>query len=794
MRRAASFVICSTLLSTAFLSAVEIRVASFNVGAHFAETYFDYSLGDPGAPDHESVRAILARIDADVVALQEIHSADLLESPSDLQALATALGYSHLHVPPTTNAFDTSLRVVFLSSFPFLMTDTVHSPVGAKDMTRLHPVVKVDVPGTNNDPVLAAVHLKSGTLPADRFQRAVEMKRLAGYLSAAGVTNADNLIILGDFNPSSINTTFTELPASGLPASFALGSDITFPVTYSTDPIAYFSTPSVLKLDPRQLDGSASTFGTTFPGGPALDLFLVSPAMAGRSVTSEIHNSALDVSNTTGLPKAGDPLAPATSQTASDHYAVFADMELDSTGSYVFTSYGQTINEDFSGFGGSVDPDPWSTSGGSGWRGIDNGSSATPGWRVYGSGPGFLTDGSTGVMSAVFQNQSSTPLTAFEVALDAGQWRAVNGGAADRMHVDLVTAGETIPLPGLTFAASRSLPSGPVPGGGAARLHATAQGLWIPPASSFELRVSFIPGDNSAPAPDDVFVNEFHYDNDSTDTGEFLEIVVGPGFSGQLSDVSLVIYNGSNGQTNGTHVLNTFMEGATTASGHRLFYKMIPGLQNDIEGFAIVVGSTVLHFISYEGSFTATNGPALGLTSTNIGVSQQGTSTAGVSALGLIGGGGSSGDFTWTKFANTVSHTPGQPNDGQTLSNSTIPPQGLGFDNLTVKFLTDHDLDGVPDGADPDDDNDGQVDVDEIAFGTDPLNQSSRFVPVIAKLGTGMELSFQGAAGIQYTVQYGDSLVDWDDLTTVTGQGRPIVVPLPMLETMMFFRVKAGGP
>lgn len=127
----------------------------------------------------------------------------------------------------------------------------INPPPGAKDMSRLHPVVRVDVPGTNNDPLLVSVHLKSGTLLADRFQRAVEMKRLTGWLSDAGLTDADNFIVLSDFNPSSNNAAFTELSASGLPGSFVLGSDITFPVTYSTDPLAYFTTPAAVRLDPR---------------------------------------------------------------------------------------------------------------------------------------------------------------------------------------------------------------------------------------------------------------------------------------------------------------------------------------------------------------------------------------------------------------------------------------------------------------------------------------------------------------------------------------------------------------
>jgi endonuclease/exonuclease/phosphatase family metal-dependent hydrolase len=795
MLRTAASVFFSSLLHTVIVTAVEIRVASFNIGAHYGESYFDYSLGDPGTPDHESVRAILARINADVVALQEIHSADLTGSPDDLQALATALGYSHVFEPPVTNVFDTSLRVVCLSRFPFLTTDTVHSPAGAKDMTRLQPVVRVDVPGTNNDPLLVSVHLKSSTEPSDRFQRAVEMKRLTGYLSGAGLTNAHNFIVLGDFNPSSTNTTFSELPASGLPASFVLGSDITFPVTYSTDPLVYFSTPAAFRLNPRQLDGSASTFGTTSPGGPTLDLFLISPAIAGRPIATEIYNSTLDASNTAGLPKAGTPLDSSTSATASDHFAVFADLELDSAGPYVFKAPGQTVTEDFSGFGGGVDPDPWSTSGGSGWHGIDDGSSATAGWRVYGSGPGFLTDGAAaGVMTAVFENQSSVPITALEVALDAGQWRAVTGGAADQLKADLWIAGLHISLPDLTFTASQSLPSGPISGGNATQLAAMLQGLSIPPASSFELRVSFVPSENGAPASSDVFVNEFHYDNDGSDAGEFVEIAVGPGYVGTLEGVSLVLYNGSNGQSLATHTLDTFAAGAITTSGHRLFSKLISGIQNDMEGMAVVVGGNVTHFISYEGSFTAANGPAAGMTSEDIVVSQQITEAAGVSALGLVGNGGSSGNFTWTKFADTIPHSPGQSNNSQTFVNSNAPPQGLGFDNLTVEFLTDNDLDGLPDITDPDDDNDGQSDFNEVAFGTDPLDRASRFSPVIARNGSGLELSFPGAVGIHYTVECSETLVEWEELTTVTGDGQPVVVPLPMAEPTLFFRLQAGGP
>jgi endonuclease/exonuclease/phosphatase family metal-dependent hydrolase len=793
MRR---LLITSAILLVSAACAVEIRVATFNIGAHFGETYFDYSLGEPGTPDHDSVRDILARIDADVVALQEIHSVDLLGAPDDLSVLVASLGYAYQYVPPTTGAFDTTLRAVILSRFPFLSATAIGSPPGAREITRLHPMVKVDVPETANDPVLISPHLKAGTTQADRFRRAVEMKRLTAALSAAGLTNDDNFVVLGDFNPSSTSLSFPAAP-SGLPDAYVLGNDIPFPVSYSTDPLDYFTSPSAVRLDPRQLDGSPSTYGTTAPNGPVLDLILVSPAIAGRPHAGEIYHSTLDVSNAAGLPKAGDPLAATTSATASDHFAVFADLELDPDDPYGLLSPGQTVTENFDGFAGTRNPAHWAMTGGLSWRGTDDGSSSVPGWRAYGPAedraPGFLTGGAAASAVAVYQNQSAVPITALEVSLDAEQWRAVTNGAADGLNVEIQTAGQTIALPGLSFTASQSLPTGPVAGAAVTPLSALATGLTIPPGASFALRVSFLPGTNGGPLPADVFVNEFHYDNTGTDTGEFVEIAVAPGFSGDLSDISLVLYNGGTGGSYGTHSLETFTPGTTTASGHRLFSKPIAGLQNDVEGFAVVVDSVVLHFISYEGSLTAADGPALGMTSVNIGVSQGGSDPLGQASLGLTGTGASAADFPWLKSSGA--HTPGQENTGQSFILPAAAPQGLAFDRVSVTFLADHDQDGQPDGTDPDDDNDGQTDADETAFGTDPLDPASRFQPVLARSSTpphGFELTFPGAPGFLYTVQTSEALGTWQDLSSHTGAGQSIVVPLPMDLLRRFFRVRSG--
>lgn len=899
------------LLAFASLApAVGLRVATFNIGAHFVGSAPDYSLGDPGTIDHESVKAVLDRVDADVVALEEIASADVSGNPDDLDALAASLGYSYIYVAPTsggstyTAPLDNTLRVVFLSRFPFITSGVVASPTGAREMTRLMPVVKVDVPGTVNDPVMIAAHLKSGTATDDRFRRAVEMKRLTGFLSSQGITSDDNFIIMGDFNFSSINTTFTTVP-SGVPVSYDLGDDITLPITYSTNPLAYFGAPGVTRLDPRQVDGSAVTFPTS---SSTIDLFLVSPAIAGRQYAAEVYNSALDSSNG-GLPKAGQPLASSTSADASDHLAMFADFQLDADlpnlsitlsapsvleaspdgtvtatvtlpalsassvtvavtsddpasalplsstviipantlsgsvairtprnflddvqhsvsftatafgydpksvvlnvedveGPYIFTAPGQTVTENFDGFAGNHDPAPWTTSGGFSWLGFDSGSSATAGLRSYGSATdgslGFLPQGSGTTASATFVNQSTVPLTSLQISFDVEQWHAELNGTADTVTASLLVDGQPVSLPGLHFTASQSLPTGAVSGGVTTTLSATATGLSIPAGASFALQITFAPGSGGGALPDDIFLNEFHYDNVGDDTGEFIEIAVGTGYTGFLSDISVVLYNGDNA-TNGvpynTLNLSTAFSLSGTYGGYGLFVANLPanGIQNGPrDGFAIVRTSTseVLQFLSYEGTFTAGSGPAAGMTSTSVGVSQN-AETVGIASLGLTGTGDEASDFTWAK--STGAYTKGTPNEGQTFVLPAVPSQGLAIDNLSVTFIgeSDFDGDGIADSIDPDDDNDGQSDADELAFGTNPLDSSSVFRTALSALpGQAPQLSFPGASGITYTLQSSPDLTTWSPLSTHVGSGQPITIALPTGETRIFFRVTAGG-
>ncbi|HTV69597.1 MAG TPA: ExeM/NucH family extracellular endonuclease [Rhizobiaceae bacterium] len=131
--------------------------------------------------------------------------------------------------------------------------------------------------------------------------------------------------------------------------------------------------------------------------------------------------------------------------------------------------------------------------------------------------------------------------------------------------------------------------------------------------------------DETPPAPR---INEIHYDNAGADTGEFVEVRVAKGTD--VSAISVVLYNGSNGQSYGTFALNGNLEGSDDAFDYCVLDTT--GIQNGApDGLALVDGGEVIEFLSYEGTLTASNGPAAGMTSTDIGVLQAGSDPAGLS-------------------------------------------------------------------------------------------------------------------------------------------------------------------
>ena len=164
-----------------------------------------------------------------------------------------------------------------------------------------------------------------------------------------------------------------------------------------------------------------------------------------------------------------------------------------------------------------------------------------------------------------------------------------------------------------------------------------------------------------------VFINEIHYDNDGADSGEAIE-VAGPAGT-DLSDWSLVLYNGANGATYDTIDLSG--EIPEQQSGHGTLSFARSGIQNGSpDGVVLFDGTNVVQFLSYEGTLTATNGPANGTTSVDIGVQEAANSTVGHS-LQLGGTGTTYEDFTW---ADSQPNTFGLVNTGQTFGSVVNAP------------------------------------------------------------------------------------------------------------------------
>ena len=159
-----------------------------------------------------------------------------------------------------------------------------------------------------------------------------------------------------------------------------------------------------------------------------------------------------------------------------------------------------------------------------------------------------------------------------------------------------------------------------------------------------------------------VFINEFHYDNTGGDVNEGFEVAAPAGTD--LSLWSVVFYNGNGGVTYGTVALSGVVADQGNGMGTLAF--SFSGMQNGApDGFALVDPyGNVVQFLSYEGVMTATNGPAIGMTSVDVGVSENGTG-ATTNSLQLTGTGNQSTDFTW---APETGSTFGAVNAGQTFT------------------------------------------------------------------------------------------------------------------------------
>ncbi len=175
-----------------------------------------------------------------------------------------------------------------------------------------------------------------------------------------------------------------------------------------------------------------------------------------------------------------------------------------------------------------------------------------------------------------------------------------------------------------------------------------------------------------------AWINEFHYnDAGGPDVGEFVEIAIENAGSYVLNDFTVNLYNGGTGLIYDTETLNNFIVGNTINNVTYYYWEPSSGIQNGSpDGFSLDYQLGLIQFLSYQGTFTATEGVANGFSSTDIGV-EENTAAAGES-LQLQGTGSQYSDFTWS--VNPIANTKGNINSGQTTN---IPDQVL----VDVKVL-----------------------------------------------------------------------------------------------------------
>lgn len=159
----------------------------------------------------------------------------------------------------------------------------------------------------------------------------------------------------------------------------------------------------------------------------------------------------------------------------------------------------------------------------------------------------------------------------------------------------------------------------------------------------------------SDPAVSEVFINELHYDNASTDLNEGVEVAGTAGTD--LTGWSIAVYNGNGGGLSGSMSPNPVPISGTIPNetdGMGAVWFAIAGIENGgwveepvPDGIALVDDTnTVIQFLCYEGTFMATAGPADGMTCADIGVEETYESLS-TESLQLTGTGCAAADFTW---------------------------------------------------------------------------------------------------------------------------------------------------
>lgn len=306
------------------LATEKLRVATYNVEGIDVSTAGYTSLVD-----------VLKRMNADVVMIEEV---DGSTEATQVAALATAAGYGHSRVANAASSLTGGLRNAVLSKYPITSHVSWTSPAisgdpSANDITREILQVTVSVPQVCQPVAFFVVHLKASSTSTDKFRRAVEILRLKKVIENYKNANpAHHIVLGGDFNDdvgdAPFGNTFNSQP-SGLPASYDLGSDISFPVVYDPfNTIAAIGGLALQFLD-STLEDCSTCYLTRAASGRRLD-YVWTPfntiRLGDETYSSTVDNGVDDAAIGNFMRKSLTPLASGASASAADHYPVFGDL------------------------------------------------------------------------------------------------------------------------------------------------------------------------------------------------------------------------------------------------------------------------------------------------------------------------------------------------------------------------------------------------------------------------------------------------------------------------------------